>query len=111
MDHMFWSTETGELVKVSTIKEGMVYVNTGTEEFPGVDEYTIEDFVKAFVELDDPTVSVRYKRITGPELWRRVKTIDYLEAYLLTNSDPGILEEDQKDELKTLIEFYEGRSK
>ncbi|MEG1636085.1 MAG: hypothetical protein RR324_01100, partial [Cellulosilyticaceae bacterium] len=104
MDHMFWSTETGELVKVSTIQNGVVYLVNG-------EEYDIEAFVKEFVELDDPTVSARYKRITGPELWRRVKTIEYLESYLLTNADDGILDADQKDELKTLIMFYEGRAK
>lgn len=102
MDHMFWSTETGELVKVSTIKDGIVYLTNGEEQ-------DIESFVKEFVELDPMADNGQHRRLTGPELWRRVKTIEYLENYLLTNEE--VLDCDIVDELKTLIEFYEGRAK
>ncbi len=104
MDHMFWSTETGELVKVSTIQNGVVYLVNG-------EEYDIEAFVKEFVELDPMANNGQHRRLTGPELWRRVKTIEYLENYLLTNGDEGVLDCDTKDELRILIDFYEGKAK
>ena len=95
----YMSAETGELVNISVTKDGIVYLTNGEEQ-------EVVSFAEEFVVRDDPESSGRYKVLSAVEIWRRVMTMEYLQAYLDTNEE--VLEEEDKDNLRTLLMMYKG---